>query len=185
MSNFCVNFDLGILPACTLKMSKELSLNTAQFGLLGSIVYVGQAIGCVIAAIMFKYVDEHKVIPVGLMLNMLTLLFFTFYADYWNLLLCRCLTGLFQEFICVYFPVWVDTFASQDSNSSWMSIILIGATLGNITGYITAALVQDNIGWRWAFYIQSILLTGNVMSYMMIPSPIVNLSKTTPLIMAH
>ena len=52
-SNFCVNIDMGILPACTLKMSKELSLETAEFGGLGSIVYVGQAVGCVIAAVMF------------------------------------------------------------------------------------------------------------------------------------
>ena len=40
-SNFCVNIDMGILPACTLKMSQELKLETAEFGLLGSIVYVG------------------------------------------------------------------------------------------------------------------------------------------------
>ena len=132
---------MGILPACTLKMSTDLSLNTAEFGALGSVVYMGQAIGCVIAAIMFKWVDEKKVIPIGLILNMMTLLFFTFFNDYWSLFLCRGLTGLFQQFICVYFPVWVDTMASQDSNSSWMSIILIGATLGNISGYIIAALV--------------------------------------------
>ena len=113
VSNFCVNIDMGILPACTLKMSEELSLNTAEFGLLGSIVYVGQAIGCLFAAVMFKKMDEHKVIPLGLLLNMLTLLFFTFYTKYWSLLLCRGLTGLFQEFICVYFPVWVDTMASE------------------------------------------------------------------------
>ena len=116
---------------------------------------------------------------------MLSLLVFTFYDDYWSLLLCRGLTGLFQEFICVYFPVWVDTFASQQTNSSWMSIILIGATLGNITGYITAASVQDNIGWRWAFYIQSIGLSLNILSYWMVPQSIVNLRTTTPTIMAH
>ena len=109
---------MGILPACTLKISKELSLSTSEYGLLGSIVYVGQAVGCVFAAVMFKKVDEHKVIPVGLLLNMLTLLFFTFYDEYWSLLLFRGLTGLFQEFICVYFPVWVDTFASEKTNSN-------------------------------------------------------------------
>ena len=52
-SNFCVNIDMGILPACTLKMSHELKLETAEFGLLGSIVYVGQVLGCIIAAVMF------------------------------------------------------------------------------------------------------------------------------------
>lgn len=121
--------------------------------MLGSIVYVGQAIGCVFVAIMFKKFDEHKVIPFGLLMNMLTLLFFTFFEDYWSLLLLRGLTGLFQEFICVFFPVWIDTMASEKDNSSWMSILLIGATLGNISGYIISALLQDNIGWRWAFYV--------------------------------
>ena len=40
-SNFCVNIDMGILPACTLKMSQELNLETADMGMLGSIVYCG------------------------------------------------------------------------------------------------------------------------------------------------
>ena len=66
-----------------------------------------------------------------------------------------------------------------------MSIILIGATLGNICGYIIAALVQDNIGWRYAFYIQSVCLSLNIMSYLLIPAPIINLRKTTPLILQH
>lgn len=128
-------------------------MSTAQYGLLGSIVYMGQAVGCVIVAITFTKMDEYRTIPFGLLLNMLSLLFFTLYDEYWSLLLFRGLTGLFQEFICIYFPVWVDTMASEKDNSSWMSIILIGATLGNISGYIIAAFVQDNIGWRWAFYI--------------------------------
>lgn len=66
-----------------------------------------------------------------------------------------------------------------------MSILLIGATLGNISGYILAASLQDNIGWRWAFYLQSILLTLIVLSYWSIPSPIVNLRKTTPRILEY
>ena len=118
-----------------------MGLKTAEFGLLGSIVYVGQVVGCIIAAVMFQKVSESKVLPIGLFLNLLTLLFFTFYDDYWSLLVCRGLTGLFQEFICIYFPVWIDTFASEDSNSSWMSLLMIGATLGNISGYIIAASV--------------------------------------------
>lgn len=89
-------------------------MDTADFGGLGSIVYVGQAVGCLIAAFMFQYVDENKVIPVGLLLNMLTLVFFTLFTDYWTMLICRGFTGLFQEFICIYFPVWVDTFASEN-----------------------------------------------------------------------
>lgn len=122
-------------------------------------------------------------LPFGLLLNLLSLLFFTLYDEYWVLLCCRCLTGLFQQFICIYFPVWIDTFASEDKNSSWMSIILIGATLGNITGYIIAASLQDNIGWRWVFYIQSIMIGVVIFSFYIVPAPIVNLRETTPAIL--
>lgn len=94
-SNFCVNIDMGILPACTLKMSQELGLETAEFGLLGSIVFVGQVVGCLVAAVMFRKVDEKLVIPIGLFLNLLTLLFFTLFNDYWSMLLIRGFTGLF------------------------------------------------------------------------------------------
>ncbi len=94
-SNFCVNIDLGILPACTIKMSKDLDLDTSEFGGLGSVVYIGQAIGCIIVGFCFQYVDEFKAIPFGLTLNMLSLLFFTFLDDYWAMMICRGLTGLF------------------------------------------------------------------------------------------
>ena len=94
--NFCVNIDMGILPACTLKMTKELNLDTANFGLLGSIVYVGQFLGCLLAAYMFQKVDERHVLPCGLTLNLLTLILFTYSEEFWSMLLCRLFTGSFQ-----------------------------------------------------------------------------------------
>lgn len=34
-------FDMGILPATTVKMQKELDMDNSTFGMLGSMVYFG------------------------------------------------------------------------------------------------------------------------------------------------
>lgn len=97
--------------------------------------------------------NEKIVLPIVYAFNVVTLVWFTTNKSFYSLLICRALTGLFQEAINVYFPVWVDTYASESKKSSWMSIILIGATTGNIFGYILAAAIQEEIGWRGVFYI--------------------------------
>jgi len=44
-ANLFVNIDMGIFPAAVETISDDLSINKAQFGMLGSIVYLGQTIG--------------------------------------------------------------------------------------------------------------------------------------------
>jgi len=40
------------------------------------------------------------------------------------------------------------------------------------------AVVQSNIGWRWAFYIQSILLFPNIIPILMMPSKYLDIKST-------
>jgi hypothetical protein len=49
-ANLFVNVDMGILPACTVKIKEELNLDNTWFGFLGSVVYGGQVIGSAIAS---------------------------------------------------------------------------------------------------------------------------------------
>lgn len=39
--NLLMMFDMGILPATTVKMQKELNMDNSTFGMLGSMVYFG------------------------------------------------------------------------------------------------------------------------------------------------
>lgn len=50
-------------------------------------------------------------------------------------------------------PVWADAFGNETQKSKWLTYQLISSPLGVIMGYGMAAALQDNIGWRWAFYI--------------------------------
>lgn len=40
-----INVDHGILPACTKEVKRDLHLDNANLGLLGSLVYVGLVLG--------------------------------------------------------------------------------------------------------------------------------------------
>ena len=40
-ANLFVNIDMGILPAGSTHIKKELDINNSQFGSLGSVVYFG------------------------------------------------------------------------------------------------------------------------------------------------
>lgn len=45
VTNLMINVDHGILPACTKEVKRDLDLDNANLGLLGSLVYVGLVLG--------------------------------------------------------------------------------------------------------------------------------------------
>jgi MFS family permease len=75
----------------------------------------------------------------------------------------RLVTGFFQVFMLVYFPVWVDFFGEKNK-TRWVSYLQIGPPLGVFTGYALTAIFNEIgtyvsfVGWRWSFYIQILLL---------------------------
>ena len=44
-TNLMINVDHGILPACTKEVKRDLHLDNANLGLLGSLVYAGLVLG--------------------------------------------------------------------------------------------------------------------------------------------
>ena len=108
-----MSIDLGILPACSVNMQQELGIDNWKFGLLGSVVYLGQTLGAVMSSVMLEKVPPQIFLFVCIVSNILTLLYFTYTSDFTNLLLCRMLTGLFQIFFGVYQPVWADAFGNE------------------------------------------------------------------------
>jgi sugar phosphate permease len=49
----CMNIDHGIMPAATKDIQEYLNINESEIGLLGSLVYGGNAIGSIILAPIF------------------------------------------------------------------------------------------------------------------------------------
>lgn len=120
-------------------------------------------------------ISEKKVVPVGLLLNLLTLWWFTQLTEFRNLMIARGITGLFQQILNIYFPVWTDAYASEAKKASWLSILMVGQTTGNIMGFVMAAVLQDYIGWRRVFYIQCGMIMCVILALLLTPGKYINM----------
>ena len=75
------------------------------------------------------------------------------------LLVARILSGSFQVFVTIYWPVWVDAFsASETQKGVWMTLVLLASVFAYVVGY-GLVLVADAIGsWKIAFYFMIVLV---------------------------
>ena len=63
----------------------------------------------------------------------------------WTAYVSRFLTGAFQVFLLVYYPVWIDKYG-QNRKTLWLTLLQICVPLGIFAGYgITAGVLA--IGW--------------------------------------
>jgi MFS family permease len=161
---------MGILPAASIKIKEEMNLSNIDFGTIGSIVYIGQTLGSILATGVLQSCNAKFILCSCLFLNIFTLVLFTLTNNYLLLLFCRMCTGMFQVFFCIYMPIWTDTYGNDAQKTKWLTYMLISSPLGVIIGYGMAAVLQNGIGWRWAFYIQSIMLLPSMVGLMITPS---------------
>lgn len=169
-ANLFVNIDMGILPAGSSKIIDELNLTNTDFGVLGSVVYLGQTIGSAMATGMLQSCNPKYILGTCLFLNIGTLLIFTQTKIYVLLIFCRMCTGLFQVFFAIYFPVWADVYGDEKQKSTWLTYLLIASPLGVIMGYgMSAVFLDTKYGWRMAFYIQSIMLLPSLIGIILTP----------------
>jgi len=135
--NLLINFDHGVMPAGALKMQEDLELNNMQFGWLGSIVCVS---GSLSASFVYQRFSAKAVLLTVLIANAISLLLFTAGKAFALLFLSRFLTGFFQVFISIYYPVWADCYgASEKQKTTWMSILLFSSSTGVLIGYIATS----------------------------------------------
>ena len=66
-------------------------------------------------------------------------------------------------------PVYADVFGTETQKAQWLTYLLISNPLGVVMGYGICASFLETIGWRWAFYIQSMLLVPSFMVLFCIP----------------
>ena len=153
-----INLDGGGVPAALINIQHTFSLEPWQLGLLGALVYIGQATGSVACGPLLKRFSPARVCQTALVLNTLATFLFAYSQTATMLLVFRFCIGLLQSAPAVYFPVWVDEFGPEDSRTTWMAAIQAGAPLGIMFGYVFAGIMTadetDTFGWRVPFFLQ-------------------------------
>jgi hypothetical protein len=164
VTNIILGLDHGILPAATAELKEELLIGDVFLGFLGSLVFAGTMIGSIVAGLLLTTYPCKSVILISYGMCIVSYIVFPL-AGQNKILLggSRLVTGFFQVFMLVYFPVWVDFFGEKNK-TRWVSYLQIGPPLGVFTGYALTAVFNEIgtyvsfVGWRWSFYIQILLL---------------------------
>ena len=58
----------------------------------------------------------------------------------WSAYISRLLTGAFQVFLLVYYPVWIDKFGGN-KKTAWLTLLQVCVPLGIFAGYGMTAVV--------------------------------------------
>ena len=68
---------------------------------------------------------------------------------FWLAVVSRFFTGVFQVFMLVYFPVWIDKFGEEKA-TTWLTLLQVGVPLGIFAGYaMTALIIRKFSVWCW------------------------------------
>jgi len=80
------------------------------------------------------------------------LMSFIMTTNFYLLLSSRFLTGLFQVFVTIYFPVWSDHYGKDEKQKTiFLTCYFLTAPLGVLFGYIISAWLISTLGWQYAF----------------------------------
>ena len=90
-----MHIDHGIMPAAIAEIQADLHIGEAQTGLLGSLVYAGNAIGSFLAPLVFSKFSPKWIIVGCIFLNAACLLIFPFSTNFYFISASRVLVGIF------------------------------------------------------------------------------------------
>lgn len=170
ISNLIINIDHGVMPAAVPVLKRDLGLSNASLGLLGSLVYLGLTFGSIASSPLFNLINAKYVIGSSLLLNAVAMLVFPMVDIYYVQAFSRFVVGFLQVFTCIYFPVWIDIFGPNDRKTIWLTLIQLAVPLGIVVGYILTALLVMQLSWKYAFYLQVVLLTPSGIMFFLYPS---------------
>jgi len=96
ITNTFINFDHGIMPACTFKLKQELQIDDLFMGLLGSMVFMGVTSGSLISGVLFTKYECKYLIMFSLAMLVFCIIMFTFAENNKMLLVVsRLISGFF------------------------------------------------------------------------------------------
>lgn len=83
----------------------------------------------------------------------------------------RFLTGFFQVFISIYWPVYIDVFAvSETQKATWMSSFLVSSPVGVLLGYVLTTQLIINYTWKYAFYAEAAAVVPALLLILLMPN---------------
>ena len=149
-----MELDQGVLSSTTDRLSKDMELNDSQLGGLGSMIFLGKALGCSIFFTLINKLNRKYMLLVTSFLTILSLILTTQTKKLFLLYFYRIIAGISQSYLGIYSPVWADQFGIH----KYKSIILSCQHLSSSLGYLFGYMMGIWLGWILAFYVEDVML---------------------------
>ena len=149
-----MELDQGILSSSTDSISKDMELNSNELGGLGSMVFLGKALGCLLFFSLINKLNRKYMLLITSFFLILSLILTTQTKNLILLYFSRIISGLTQSYLGIYFPVWADQFGIHKYKSIIISCHHLASSLGSLLGYVMGVWLE----WKFGFYLQSILI---------------------------
>ncbi|KAL2343885.1 hypothetical protein Fmac_005170 [Flemingia macrophylla] len=136
----------------------DFNLTNFEDGVLSSAFMVGLLVASPIFASLAKSVNPFRLIGVGLSVWTLATLLCGLSINFWFIAVCRMLVGVGEaSFISLAAP-FIDDNAPVAQKTVWLSIFYMCIPAGYAVGYVYGGLVGSHFGWRYAFWVEAILM---------------------------
>ena len=148
--------DRWVAASAAPLIQKELNINDALFGLLGTAFLLVYAV----AALPFGFWGDRgvrkTVIGVGVAIWSVATLFTGFARTYFQLFLSRAVVGVGEA---SYYPAGTSLLSDyfpKDQRSRAMSLWGAGSTVGIAIGFAGGGFIAERLGWRSAFFFAAV-----------------------------
>ncbi|CAO2815824.1 unnamed protein product [Amaranthus hypochondriacus] len=136
----------------------QFNLSNFEDGVLSSAFMVGLLVASPIFATLAKRVNPFRLIGVGLLVWTVAVIGCACSWDFWSISIFRMLVGVGEaSFISLAAP-FIDDNAPDSQRTAWLGFFYMCIPVGYALGYIFGGLVGSHLAWRWAFFLEAILM---------------------------
>ena len=180
--------EAGAVPALLIELAAAFDMSLDSQGLLGGIVYFMLSTACPVAGWAFSNRRARPILLSSIIANVGSVVFFALVPTTWEsgtavFIGARAAIGFTQAFLCIYSPIWVDTFAPAHCRTRWIGMLQGAVPLGVMAGYALGAVSvwvaaspasSGGCGalqcWRYPFLLQCVLVALVVGRMCAVPS---------------
>ncbi|GAB4853374.1 hypothetical protein Ancab_017550 [Ancistrocladus abbreviatus] len=136
----------------------DFNLSNFEDGVLASAFMVGLLLASPIFASLAKSVNPFRLIGAGLSVWTIAVTGCGFSFNFWSITICRMLVGVGEaSFVSLAAP-FIDDNAPAAQKTAWLGAFYMCIPTGYAIGYIYGGVVGSHLKWRWAFWIEAILM---------------------------
>jgi MFS family permease len=152
-ANFLSYLDRQIVSALQDQLTTAFKLTEKEFGYVGSAFTIGYMVFAPIVGFLIARHRRPRVFAFCVFIWSLATLGAGVAPNKWCLYASRFFIGAGEAGCLVIGPTLLSDYFTKEVRGRILSIFFLALPLGGAAGYITGALINKWLGWKWAFFV--------------------------------